>query len=140
MKTTTMTLLAGCVLVSLATAQLLPLPPLQRNLERLSQTTKATVYYAEHMARAITANGWVWSLPDEELSELLNALGPELVAARVTLQQAQAAAINAGLEAAGSPVRANGEPGRTWTIVDGVIVLDPLPEGVVEPDEDDQSQ
>lgn len=121
-------------LASTAVAQsLIPQTALDRNRAKLNQTASASVYYAELNAQALTANQWIWSLPDDELSELLTAFGQQTVTQLLALWAAQAENLNAGLEAAGSTVRANATPTRTWTWVNGVAIVDPLPAPDPEP-------
>jgi hypothetical protein len=122
-------------LVATASAQLIPQTPLQRNMAKLAQTSAGSVYYAELAATALNGNNWIWSLPDAELSEFLTALGQQNVTQLLALWAAQAESLNAGLAAAGSTVRANATPTRTWTWVNGVAVVDPLPSPEPTPEE-----
>ena len=123
MKTISLLIFA---LTAMSYGQLVPQTPLQSNLARLSQTTATSVYYAELAAQALNANAWIWSLPDDQLAELLTSLGEQRVNELLALQSAQEQALNAGLQAAGSAVRVTTKPTREFTWDNGTSVVVPL--------------
>lgn len=122
------TILALLALASAASAQLVPQTQLQQDLSAVAKAADGTTYYGEQFAHALNRTAAIWSLPDQRLADVLNALGQERVTALIALQSAQAAALNAGLEAAGSSVRANVTPTREFSWSNGQVVLVPLPE------------
>jgi propanediol dehydratase small subunit len=110
-----------------ASAQLVPQTQLQADLSTIAKAADGTTYYGERFAHALNRTAAIWSLPDDRLVDVLNALGQERVAALVALQAAQAAALNAGLEAAGSSVRVNVAPTREFSWSNGQVILVPQP-------------
>lgn len=129
MKTMTFIIVAGLVLAGTLNAQLVPLPQVYADMASISQCAKSNVYYAELFAQSLNrTHADTWQLPDDRLAAVLTAFGEAEASARIALQSAMAEALNQGLEAAGSSVRAIVEPGRVFEFVDGVAVLEPLPE------------
>jgi hypothetical protein len=127
------TILILLAFAATASAQLLPTTPLQSNLAQLSKTASATVSYAELAAQSLNANQWIWGLPDDQLAELLTAIGQQKVSELLQLQAAQATVLNAGLAAAGSSVRADVTPKREFSWSNGAAVIVPLPEPEATP-------
>jgi hypothetical protein len=126
-----LTILAVLALAASSQAQLVPQTQLQRDLSEISKAAEASTYYGELFAASLNRAAAIWSLPDDRLVAVLTALGEANVTALLQLQAAQAAVINAGLEAAGSSVRANVTPTREFSFVNGqavVIPLEPTPE------------
>jgi hypothetical protein len=128
-----LTLIAVTALAASVQAQLVPQTQLQRDLSEVSKAAEASTYYGELFAQSLNRTAAIWSLPDERLAALLTALGEANVTALLQLQAAQAAVINAGLEAAGSTARANVQPTREFAFTNGVAVVVPLPEPTPEP-------
>lgn len=114
-----------------ATAQLLPMPQVDRDIAAINQAALGTTYYGQQLVTALNnAHAAVWSLPDDRLAAVLNRLGPDQVAALITLHSQTAAALNASLDAAGDTgSRAIVNPGREYTVAaDGTITVTPRPE------------
>jgi hypothetical protein len=123
---TILAILAALALAAAAQAQLVPQTQLQRDLSEVSKAAEASTYYGELFAASLNRTAAIWSLPDERLAAVLNALGESNVSALLQLQAAQAAALNAGLQAAGSSVRANVQPTREFSWQAGQAVIVPI--------------
>jgi hypothetical protein len=128
-----LTILAALAVAASAQAQLVPQTQLQRDLSEVSNAAEASTYYGELFAASLNRTAAIWSLPDERLAAVLTALGESNVSALLQLQAAQAAVINAGLEAAGSSVRANVTPTREFSWDGTTAVVVPLPTPMPEP-------
>lgn len=134
MKTKLLILLAAGVVLAgtlhtRAQSQLLQLSPVEQNVARLSASINAVSYYLGLAVQALNATHWVWELPDDELEQLLEGLGPHKVGVLVSAQVGTAQAFNQVLDAAGSTgARAIAQPARTFTWSGTNVVLDPIPE------------
>jgi hypothetical protein len=103
----------------------------EKNLDALEKrVNKATLALAQTANALNDAYNCVWSLPDEQLRELLQSLLDNNKLQGVFDIHAQSAAsINALLDAIDyNSVRAKEGAGREYTIVDGVVEIVPLPE------------
>ena len=118
-----------------ASAQLLPVPQVDRDIAAINQAAAGTTYYGRQLVTALNnAHAAVWNLPDDRLAAVLNRLGPDQVAALIALHSQTAAALNASLDAAGDTgSRAIVVPGREYTVAaDGTITVTPRPESEQE--------
>ena len=103
----------------------------QKNLDNLEKrVNKATLALAQTANALNDAYICVWSLPDEQLRELLQYLVDNNRLEEIfTIHAQSAASVNALLEAIGySNVRAKEGAGREYAILDGVVEIIPLPE------------
>jgi hypothetical protein len=104
---------------------------LQRNLDSLERrVTKATQALQNTANNLNAAYDSVWSLPEDQLLECLQALVTNGKFEQIFTVHANAAAsVNTLLDAVGaSGTRAKVGAARPYTITDGVVTLDPLPE------------
>lgn len=69
-----------------------------------------------------------WGLPDAELEEVLNHYGEEQLGAIFAAHARNGQALVDLLADRGVGYKFKSEIPRTWTVEDGVITLDPLPE------------
>ena len=127
---TILTLLAASLVAASAQAQsLIPQTQEQTDLQDLSRNVNGALYYSQLWADALTRIGVVWSLPDDRLEAVLEALGQERVTALLQLMAAQAQVLNVVFEAAGVSTRVNATPARefSWNSPTDVVIV-PLPE------------
>lgn len=104
---------------------------LQRNLDKLERrVTKATQALQNTANNLNAAYDSVWGLSENQLLECLQALVTSGKFEQIfTVHENAAHSINALLDAVGaSGVRAKVGAARSYTITDGVVTLDPLPE------------
>ena len=130
MKTLLTVLVAGLALAGRLNAQssLLPLPQVDQDLAQLNTSINRSSYYLGLAVQAFNETHWVWSLPDDRLSALLERLGPTQVAVLRGAQIGTAWALNAILDGAQSTQpRAIAQPARTFTWSGTNVVLTPLP-------------
>lgn len=103
----------------------------QKNLDNLEKrVNKATLALAQTANALNDAYSCVWSLPDEQLRELLQYLVDNNRLEEIfTIHAQSAASVNTLLEAIDyNGVRAKEGAGREYTIVDGIVEIIPLPE------------
>jgi hypothetical protein len=103
----------------------------QKNLDNLEKrVNKATLALAQTANALNDAYTCVWSLPDEQLRELLQYLVDNNRLEEIfTIHAQSAASVNTLLEAIDyTGVRAKEGAGREYAIVDGVVEIIPLPE------------
>ena len=109
----------------------------QKNIDSLEKrVNKATLALAQTANALNDAYNCVWSLPDEQLRELLQTLlDNDKLQSVFDIHAQSAASVNALLDAIDySGVRAKEGVGREYAIVDGIVEIIPLPEP--EPIED----
>lgn len=103
----------------------------QRNLDALEKRIeKATLALAQTANALNAAYDCVWSLPEDQLKDLLQYLLDNNRLEEVFSIHAQSAAsINALLSAIGySGAKAKDGAGRQYEIIDGIVSIIPLPE------------
>jgi hypothetical protein len=106
-------------------AQLIPTTQKEQDLQELSANVNAALYYSQLWAGSLNKIGSVWSLPDERLENVLEALGQERVTSLLQLMAAQGQILNAGFTAAGVSTRVQAEPTRqfSWSSPTNVVLV-----------------